>query len=449
MNCQRAAEVLRGLVNGRLAAEVDEIESMLALGLAVEADPDDLALFAWLDPVLREHARVGLGDPTAADALSEVLRETEQQLKSDWYRIKTSKAELARREEGRVTMRRALAILRDPTAMAPLVKLASSVTQLAPGARWVFCQALGCEHYALTHKGWRVRGELKLRKERFKDFKSFLHAFEKSEAKMLAFSNEIAALSAHVGYVKKNREQVVIGLAKTGVPANQALTAYHALCSTHTPDIAVVCTRNAANFGGTLGAAQRLREAQHALRRVGYPPTPIAMGAAKSLLGFAIEQGALRFVEIHRRLAHALGNPHDEKLIKFTARLMPAAGSPADIVGRVVAAASSLVLQVPNREISGRDVRACAVALASMVRTQDAIPELVARFRQIEAELVRAGISMLHTAEADALECVACPGTPAEVVSTVGALMRQLASGRQPTRADVAIAVAFAKRFAY
>ena len=84
-----------------------------------------------------------------------------------------------------------------------------------------------------------------------------------------------------------------------------------------------------------------------------------------------------------------------------------------------------------------------------MVKTQDAIPPIVARFRQIEAELVRAGISVMHNVEADALECVRCPGTPQEVVATVSAILTQLAAGRQSERADVAIAVAFAKRFAY
>ena len=84
-----------------------------------------------------------------------------------------------------------------------------------------------------------------------------------------------------------------------------------------------------------------------------------------------------------------------------------------------------------------------------MVKTQDQIPEIVGRFRHIEAELVRAGISAIHNVEAHALECIACPGTPQEVVATVSALLTQLASGRQPEPSDVAIAVAFAKRFSY
>jgi hypothetical protein len=453
MNCNRAAEVLRGLEKNELhAVDSEEIDLLLALGLAVEADPDDLRTLHWLEGVLRAHAHTSVADPGAASALASTLRETEERLKSDWYRIKASREEIARKEADRVTMRRAVAILNDNVTMTALAKLVNDSRQLAPGAEYVCCERLGSERYALTHKGWRVRGQLKMRLQRFSEvpLKSFLHTFDKTEAKMFAFTSEIAALSAGVGYVKKNREQIVIGLAKTGAPAAQAIGAYKsALESMNAPDVAVVCARNAATFGSTQAAAQRLRDAQTALRRVGYPATPIVMGAAKSLLGFALEPGILRFVEIHRRLEQAFGRGH-EILFKYTARLMPATGTSADVVGRVIAAASSLVYQVPSGERAhSRDVRSAAVALASMVKTQDQIPEIVTRYRRIEAGLVRAGISVMHNVEADALECIACPGTPEEVVGTVAALLTQLASGRQPQRADVAVAVAFAKRFAY
>lgn len=452
MNCKRAAEVLRGLERNELSVESEEIDAVLARGLAVEADPDDLTLLAWLDGVVREHAHTHVGDPAAREALASTLRETEERLKSDWYRIKASKAEIQQKEAERVEMRRAIAILGDATAMTPLGKIVEHSRQLAPGAHYVACERLGSERYALTHKGWRVRGQLAARLVRFADapFDAFLRAFDKAEGKMFAFAKEIATLSAGIGYVRKNREQVVIGLAKVGGPTADALRAYSTgLQATHAPDTAVVCARNAATFGSSQAAAQKLREAQAALRRVGYPGTPIVMGAAKSLLGFALEPGVLRFVEIHRRLEQAFGRGQ-EILFKFTARLMPAFGTPVDVVGRVVTAASSLVYQVPAGERSHpRDVRSAAVALASMVKSQDRIPDIVARFRQIEAELVRAGVSVMHNVEAHALECIACPGTPHEVVATVSALLTQLASGRQPERADVAVAVAFAKRFAY
>ncbi len=452
MNCTRAVALLRGLGTNQLAnVTSEEIELLLALSLAVEADPEDLVLLQSLEATAREHGRTTVADPRASEALATALRDAEERLRSDWYRIKSSRAEIAQTEEARVALRRAVAILNDGAAMAPLRKLVDDARSLAPGAVYVCCETLGMERYALTHKGWRVAGQLELRLQRFADapLKSFLHAFDKTEAKMLAFSNEIAALSAGIGYVRKNREQIVIGLAKTGGPTKQVLASYNsAMGSTQAPDAAVTCVRNAAAHGGPAGAAKRLKAAQGALRRVGFPPTPIVLGAAKSLLGFAPEPGVLRFVEIHRRLEQAFGR--NEILVKYTARLMSATGSPADVVGRVIAAASSLALQTPSRERAHpRDVRGSAVALASMVKTQDQIPNIVARFRAIEAELVRAGISVMHDVEAHALECIACPGTPQEVVATVSALLGQVASGRQPQRGDVSIAVSFAKRFAY
>lgn len=452
MNCKRAAELLRGLEKNELFVESEEIDELLAFGLAVEADPDDLALGHWLDGVLRAHAHTSVGDPSARETLARSLAEAEERLKSDWFRIKASRVELQQKEDERIAMRRALAILGDGIAMKAVMKIAEDSRQLAPGVEYVACERLGSERYALTHKGFRVNAQLLPRLSRFADVPlgSFLRTFDKSEGKMLAFAKEVATISGNIGYVRKNREQIVIGLAKVGTPAAQAVRAYStALQVTNAPDTAVVCARNAAPFGSTQEAARKLAEAQAALRRVGYPPTPIVLGAAKSLLGFALEPGVLRFVEIHRRLQQAFGRS-EEVFIKFTSRLMPATGMPAEIVGRVVAAASSLVYQAPARERAHpRDVRPAAVALASMVKTQDQIPEIVKRFREIEAALVRAGVSVMHNVENDALECIACPGTPEEVVATVSALLAQIASGRQPQRGDVAIAVAFAKRFAF
>jgi hypothetical protein len=128
---------------------------------------------------------------------------------------------------------------------------------------------------------------------------------------------------------------------------------------------------------------------------------------------------------------------------------MPAAGAPADVIQRVILA-RNLLTQMPSRgNPASGDPRAAAVALGAMAREPNALPGLIARYREVEYELVRAGVSMPHHVEGDALECVACPGTPAEVVDTVAILMEQIAQGRQPGRADVSIAVAFAKRFAY
>lgn len=450
MNCQRAAEVLRGLEKNELSVNTEEIEELLSFGLAVEADPDDLTTFQWLAPQVLQLAHRGIDDPLAVEALSAALRQLEEELAKDWYRMKTSKAILAAQEADRIAMRRVLAHLVDPHVMASVRTLAERSRQIAPGMRWVTCQALGSELYALTHKGWRVRRQLKIRLDRFGEssLKAFLASFDKVENKMRAFAQDIGQLSQNIGYVRKNREQVVIGLMKTGAPVPQALGAYQAGLRAvgQAPDVAVTCARNATTFGSPQQASLVLKQAQGALLAAGFPNTPIAMGAAKSLLAFQPPAaGVPRFREIFGRLQHMLGGA--EITYKLTARLMPAHGTPADVVRRAVNAAT-LLTQHPTRVGGNRDVRMASAALASMVREDNALPALVARFRDIEAELVRAGVSTPAHAEGDALECVACPGTPLEVVDTVAALVSQLAAGRRGDRSDVSVAVAFAKRFA-
>jgi hypothetical protein len=448
MNCQRAAAILRGLEKNELVVEAHEIETMLSLGLAVEADPDDLAALQWLEPLVREQANRPLNDPAAPAALAEALRRTDEDLRSDWYRMNTAEADVARRDALRIAMRRALVWLGDRIRVERLSRIMADAPQVAPGVRYVCAPALGSEHYALTHKGFRARRQLKIRLERFggASFKSFMAAFDKNEAKMRAFGAEVGALSQGIGHVRKNREQVVIGLAKSGVPAQQAVGAYHASLRGATPDAAVTCVRNATTFGSPQHAAERLRQAQAALKRAGIGLSPEALGASKSLLPFEpLEAGVQRFVELRHRLEQIFGRA--PILFKFVSRLMPSAGTPAEAVGRVVYA-GNLLQQMPSQVFKSPDPRPAAVALASMVRAPEALPALVTRFRELQHLLATSGVSAQSFIEADALECVACPGSVVEVVDTVSALITQVAGARRPERADVAVAVAFAKRFA-
>ncbi len=450
MTSERAATVLRGLHQNALVCEAEEIDELLALGLAIEADPEDLAMLGWLQPVVRELTRLDVGDPNAVPALQELLVRTNNDLSSDWYRMTTSAASRARREADKVAIQRALGLLRDPPLVQALRKLVLDMQQMAPHAPWVSYPQLGVEQYAITVKGHRVLRSLMVRLERFAKvpFKSFLHSFDKVATKMRAFGTEVMTLSNNIGYVRKNREHVVIGLVKTGVPAGHALGAYHsAMSHTQAPDTAVTCARHAATFGGPGHAAMRLRMAQLALRQAGYPDTPIAMGAAKSLLPFNPPQAGIpRFTELMRRLEQAFGR--SEMLFKHTARLMPASGEPAEIVHRVVSAAK-LLEQFPSHVRRASDYRIAATALGAMARSVDGLPELVRRFRELEHRLVSADISKPDVVEADALECIGCAGTPAEVVDTVLVLIDQLTEGHRPERGHVAIAAAFAKRFAY
>jgi hypothetical protein len=450
LTCERAAAILRGLEKNELVVAFEEIEEILALGLAVEADPDDIAMVAWLGNVVREFARCELNSPSAISGLEERLKETNEKLKSDWYRMTASKEERSGREDDRITLQRALGLLRDRVLVASLVKIVANSALLAPNVQYVACAQLGSEVYALTIKGYRVRRSLKVRLGRYgaATLKAFLASFEKIETKMKVFSGEIATLSQNIGFVKKNREQVVIGLAKTGKPAGHALGTYHtAIREVGHADVAVTCARNAEQFGGPSYVVARLRYAERLLLSAGYPNSPIVLGAAKSLLIFdPPEKGLPRFKELMHLLHPVLGR--DEMVFKYAARLMSASGTPTEIVARVVAAGQSLQ-QIPSRVPTNPDLRATSVALASMVKNTEAIPALINRFRELEALLVESGLCLGQSVEGDALECIACPGEPAEVVDNVAILAEQVARGRPPARGDITIAVAFAKRFPF
>ena len=447
MNCQRATEVLAGLATNRPAFTAGEIEELLAQGLAVEADPRDMATLQWLVPAVQDHAGCAIEDPEAPLALGAKLAEIDEQLKSDWYRFTTGKEKLALREQERHAVRRALAVLNDKLELPRLVKIMAD-GRAHSNAKYAACEALGSELYAITLKGARVRRELELRIARFagQTLGAFLGAFDKAERKMEAFSGDIATLASNIGHVKKNAHQVVIGLAKTGAPPKEALGLYQqTMRSTGAPDVAVTCARNAATHGSPQQVAQRLKQAQQALRAVHLTMTPAVVAAAKSLLPFEpLEVGAARFAAIAQLLEanHLTGG--GDPTIKGTARLMPAAGTPQDVVNRTLLAYRQLP-DGPDREAH----TSIAVALASMVQAEDAVAPAAARFLELQQELVRRKVSSAQAAAADALECIACPGTPAEVAETVRSLAWKLAHHREPQRSDVAIAAAFAKRFAY
>ena len=62
---------------------------------------------------------------------------------------------------------------------------------------------------------------------RLKEGPLFLASFDKVEGKMRAFGMDVSTLRQNVGFVKKNPENVVIGLVKTGLKPTQALGVYH------------------------------------------------------------------------------------------------------------------------------------------------------------------------------------------------------------------------------
>lgn len=447
LTCDRALAVLTALRSGVLDVKAQEIEELLAAGLAVEADPEDLALVQWIEATCQQLVRHPCTAPAAPAELRDILRQADEDLSSDWYRMTTGRPELARREQERVTLRRALGYLRDPGILALIARLSRQSSVLASGARYVACPALGIEVYAVTGKGGAVARAIQPRLARFAGtpLKSFLASWAKVDAKMQAFADEIQAIDRGIGHVKKNRHQIVIGLAKTGLPSPKALHVYRsAHGQTASPFDAVTVARNAAQLGGPTQAAQRLQAAENALRHAGFPMTQLVIGTAKSLLLFEpLEKGLHRYVALKRALDRQLGLA--EQNFKYTARLMSATGEPNEIVQRVAFAADALQRQ---RGLQRGDDTAAAVAIAAMVRSPGQIAEAVGRLRDLAYRLVTAELASGDNATDLALECLACPGAPEEVVATVRSLAFHVSRGGERNPGDTAIAVAFAKRFA-
>ncbi len=450
MNGSRALQIFEGLRQGQLLFEAIEIDELIKLELVIECDPRDLVLLDQVQLVVQQYAETTLRDPEAPQKVAARLAEVEDKLKSSWSRLTTRDSKVKAQEAERKQLRRALAILNDQFTRSRLLTL--GLTPLA--TLWYPCKTLGDEVYALTQKGARVEQQLALRRERYgaHPLAAFIKQFAKTEAKMASFSSEIATLSKNIGYVKKNPHQVVIGLAKTGMPAAQALDAYNAnMRAVHAPDVAVTYARNAAEHGGAQAVAERIRAAQRALRNAGFVESPEVMGAAKTLLPYPIEEGAQRFKAIFNAIAASgVADGQFPLAVKCTARLMPADGSPSEVVQRVSAAVNAL-RRFPVGYPQGHEGM-LATALASMVRDLPAVGQLVVRLREVEAALMLAGVCGAATVNQTALECVTAPGTPAEVADTVQALAYQVAAKNeraQPNAADVAVAASFAKRFAF
>lgn len=426
----------------------EDIEELLAIALAVEADPEDLALVGWLESTVEDLLRQPNTVAGALEGLEALLRLADKDLKNDWFRMTTGRAELDRREAERVTVRRALGLMRDPAVQATFIEIAKQATVIAPKARYVACPALGIEVYALTHKGTAVGRALRPRLGRFTGvpLRTFLASFDKVDAKMRAFAAVVHALDGNIGFVKKNRHQVVIGLAKTGLPAQQALGTYHdAMKRVGTPDGAVTCARNATMFGGTEPSAIRLQQAEHALRNAGLPICPMLLGAAKCLLAFdPVDRGVPRFLAMKRSLDRVFGP--NEINYKHAARLIASAGQTEEVMNRVEITMHALAIH-PDPHGNGAHLPSLAVAIAAMVKNGSMVDAAVVRFRELEARLVKADLAAIEESPNLALECIGCPGSPEEVVATVRALTMHVAAGAT-TPAHIAIAVAFAKRFA-
>ncbi|HEY0194028.1 MAG TPA: hypothetical protein VGC42_23080, partial [Kofleriaceae bacterium] len=166
MTCQRALEALSSLNTGHPAFTAGEIEELLAFGLALEADPRDLATLLALAPIVQEHTGLSIDNPEAMLQLGNKLPELNEQLRSDWFRFTHGKDKIAALEAQRRDLRRAVAVLSDPAGRERLFRLAREMRDHGE-PKYAPCPAIGSEIYAISRKGARVGNDLMLRLARF------------------------------------------------------------------------------------------------------------------------------------------------------------------------------------------------------------------------------------------------------------------------------------------
>jgi hypothetical protein len=446
MTCAHALNVLNALPpfrgSGAFHVDADEADELVKCGVVVDADPEQLAALERLGAVKGELAGDLGDDPFSLEALKAALAKLEEKLKSEWHRMRTPDAELASEDERRVHLRAVVGELSDPERAAALRKAAADVALLAPEARYMPCPDTGYEVYAITKKGARLRREMSVRLARVADadFTAFTRTFDKVDAKMTALAADVETISGGVGYVRKHKGSVVVGLVKSGLPTAAALDAYgQAMLEARAADVAVTCTRAATAAGSADRAHALLRHAYGELVRAGLPQVPAVFAASKSLLAFKPpESGIPRFMELFRGLNQ--GGVLGDDRYKFAARLMSAAGYPREILARVFATGGLLGSSLAHPQ-------AIAVAIASMVQSEAQLPAAVQRFRELYNSIWSAYQHRPDTADL-ALEVMGSAGTVEEVMATLEQLRRSLLA--RPGGIDpLPVAAAFAKRFAY
>jgi hypothetical protein len=445
MTCDRALACMSSLAQGEPSFTSPEVDELLKYGLILEIDSRDLETLQWLAPVLEDHAKREIRDFDVADHVKAALDHVNEQLRSDWFRMVHRHSTLAAREQDRQDLRRAYGIVSAPGERERLVKLVDDA-RANRDPTFAACPALGREQYALTLRGRQVATDLQLKLSRYGSFPfaTFMKAFDKADAKMAALVKDVETLHRSVNGSAKHPHQVVIGLVKSGLPPDQAVHSYaSAMRKNYDPGAAVTVARNAAAHGGAHEVEQRLKAAEQVLHSFGIPLTQVSRAAAKSLLPYdRLADGATRFKDFARRLQTAQLTSGDFTY-KIVPRLMPANGTPDEVMRRVKTAFDGLPAKLdPEHHVT------CAAQLAAMTDDEQVVTQLANRLTEIVKELVHRKLYRAPNGVLDALECVGCAGTPAEVVETVVTLYNKLGGASQVTD-RMAVAVAFAKRFTY
>jgi hypothetical protein len=308
----------------------------------------------------------------------------------------------------------------------------------------------------MTRMGEAMLAQVQARQTRYGavPLAEFLRSFRKAHDRMQQLTQQVRAIDAGLGYVRKGKHQVVAGLIKSGLPVQQAVSAFQQAqqrvrrAGTHPaepPHLAVTLVRHAMDTKSVDLADQRMVSAEKALLRRGIPAGPATRGAAKSLLGSPnLEAAADRFVELCGWLQPLVGR--DENLLRYAARLMPVQSSPRQLAQRCQVAAR--MLAQGGYANQGR-IDATSVALAALSSDDTALGAVVTRFADIVRRIVQGQMGSPSSAVNPALELTACPGSPEEAVATAQALALQLSEGGRPTGEAFELACSLAKRVAF
>jgi hypothetical protein len=460
MNSERAIAILVSMTQEQLAATADELDELVSLQLVAAIDPWVLKPMQTLRALF---ARYG-GSEVGADAiwtrtwLQQAMQNLDAKLRSDFHRTVTSDGKLALEELERAEMRSALGLVSDPDARTLAQQTGWTLANvIAPGARMIPFPPDPAPLYAMTRLGQSVleHGRPRLQRYGSVPVAELLKTVRRAEAKMQQLAEQIQTIDAGLGFVRKGRHQVLAGLVKSGLGAQQAVQAYQQAQQytrradghpAEPPHMAVTLVRHACDTKNPAVAEQRLRAAEAALVRRGIPSGPQTRGAAKSLLGFQdLEAAASRFVELCRAVNPLIGS--DPNVMRYAARLMPAQATPAELAQRCQAAAAVLIragfLRYPH-------VEGTAVALAAMARDAASVNAVAARFLEI-VQALRPDEQWVGASavEQGAMELTACPGTPQEVAATARALSTQLAAGSRTRQEAFELACSLAKRVAF
>ncbi len=460
LTCDRAFTLLLSLEKGdlgqagvppaTLAAELAELEKT---GLVVSANPGALQFHRTIEWVCSE-VEVGRRPGDEASTISELhqhLSKLEAELKSEAHRSFTSAGVLEKEHEKCVRLRGALSLLCSHWLPPELARASALVAALPPRGSPISVQGLP-DVYSITRRGADALRRLNVRFTG-KPLFEFLKGFNKSQQAMEAFVRDVRVIQQGIGPVPKMKEQVIIGLLKSGKPAPQAVGAFQVALGQlgyqsqdpkgkMRPHRAVAAVRNE-NLGSPRSLEQRLSDMGRALVQAGLRPDPSLEGAAKSLLPFPPQEGLSRFVEIFRRL-----QPHVRTLpdiYRMTARLMSAPGTPDEIARRVQAASSYLGAAGGP---SWGGVTMNAAALACTVSTLQDVNPLCDKYLGIVRGLTEQRLCSGQDAAVVALDALSARGTPQEIVVLIQKLAMNI-SGDRPGLDDIKIAAAFAKRFAF